>query len=512
MAEHKPEHRDGAGPLEPPAPGDQFAAAIPPAQRHKPPAWIWFGLGGLFLLALAVVFVLPSVVSEYELPLERRVSSPEVSAPVSTRETQSTISPFEEAQRARQRSEAQEVLAQLLEIQNELEALDVEAWADGDYRAALDLASIGDEYYRSQDFVLASSNYEEARDSLASIRSSVPRVFEDLLASGSEALSAGDAELAEDRFSLARLLDPESEQAEIGLQRARSLEEVAALFEEAEELAGDGELSAAREVYTRIVDLDSYNERARAGIEAMSVQIREREFSRVMSEGYAHLQNGDPEAAIEAFQRAASMGVNESQAEAAIVQTETEVANAQIAERRERIAAAEADEDWQQAVSLYEEVLEIDPNLLFAREGRDYAGKRAQLDQLLVNGINNPERLADDAVFQETLDVYYTGRALDRQGPKLQGQLDELEGLLEASQIPVEVELISDNLTTVTLLREGELGNFERRTLTLQPGRYVAIGRRPGYREVRQEFVAGFGQTPDQVVVRSEERVPGGSR
>lgn len=512
MAEHTPEHREGAGGTGPATPDDQFAAAIPPVQRHKPPAWIWFGLGGLFLLALAVVFVLPTLVSEYELPLERRVSSEEAPLPAPSRETRGTVSPFEEAQRARQRSEAQDVLAELLEIQNELEALEVESWASEEYSDALDLASVGDEYYRTQDFVLASSNYEEARDSLAAIRSSVPRVFAELVSSGSEALSAGDALLAEDRFSLARLLDPESERAETGLQRARSLEEVTALFVEAGELAEDGELSAAREVYTRIVDLDNTNERARAGIEAMSAQIREREFSRVMSVGYARLQENDPEAAIEAFQRAASMGVNASQAEAAIVQTETEVANAQIAERRERIVTAEADEDWQQAVALYEEVLEIDPNLLFAREGRDYAGKRAQLNQLLVNGINNPERLADEAVFQETLDVYYTGRALDRQGPKLQGQLDQLEGLLEASQIPVEVELISDNLTTVTLLREGELGNFERRTLTLQPGRYVAIGRRPGYREVRKEFVAGFGQTPEQVEVRSEERVPGGSR
>jgi hypothetical protein len=34
---------------------------------------MWLGLGVLVILALAVVFVLPSVVTEYELPLERRV-------------------------------------------------------------------------------------------------------------------------------------------------------------------------------------------------------------------------------------------------------------------------------------------------------------------------------------------------------------------------------------------------------------------------------------------------------
>ena len=39
---------------------------------EKPSPWVWIGLGGLLLLALLVIFVLPSVVSDYELPLERR--------------------------------------------------------------------------------------------------------------------------------------------------------------------------------------------------------------------------------------------------------------------------------------------------------------------------------------------------------------------------------------------------------------------------------------------------------
>ncbi len=159
----------------------------------------------------------------------------------------------------------------------------------------------------------------------------------------------------------------------------------------------------------------------RERIDQVSAEILAAQFNRVMSSGYTLLEQGDPEAAIAAFERAANLGVNEEQARAAIAQTETEVANARINAARERIAAAEADEQWQDAVAAYDDVLAIDPNLIFAIEGRDYARKRANLNQLLTYAINNPERFSDDDVFQETVDVYFTGRAIENPGPRLQG-------------------------------------------------------------------------------------------
>ncbi|MCH8264494.1 MAG: hypothetical protein IIC10_03770 [Proteobacteria bacterium] len=110
-------------------------------------------------------------------------------------------------------------------------------------------------------------------------------------------------------------------------------------------------------------------------------------------------------------------------------------------------------------------------------------------------------------MFEQILDVYYTGRAIDPPGPVLIRQLDTLEGLLENSQVAIEIQLISDMFTEVTLLRIGNLGKFEQQSVSLKPGRYVAVGRRAGYREVREEFTVGFGLTPSSVVVRCEERV-----
>jgi hypothetical protein len=311
---------------------------------------MWLGLGVLVILALAVVFVLPSVVTEYELPLERRVEEVSQSVAAVTQIPETAVSPFEEAQRSIQRKQSQDVLAELLELQGQLDLLEVEAWGQEDYEAALATASIGDEYYRTQDFDLATESYSNGRNALAELIESVPSVLAQLLIDAENALAASDTQTAQDRYSLALVLESDNETARIGLARAQVLDEVLALMEQADDLFGDGELEAARDMYEQIVGLDSYNEAAPQRISEIDVQIRENEFSAIMSEGYALLQAGDPEQAIATFQRAAAMGINQQQAQAAVQQTETQVANAQINGLQQEITAAEASERWQDAV------------------------------------------------------------------------------------------------------------------------------------------------------------------
>lgn len=481
-------------------------------KTEKPSPWVWIGLGGLLLLALLVIFVLPSVVSEYELPLERRAEL--VDAPVveSTSPIASSISPFEEAQRSLQRKEAQDVLAELLANQGELDALEVDQWGQEDYDTALEQASIGDEYYRTQDFLLARQSYETGRDGLQALIDAVPSVFEQTLIEAERALLDRDSAAALEKYGLALVLDPESEAAQIGGQRALTLDEVSALLVQADEMLEDGDLQQALETYKEVASLDSYNEVAPGKVIEVSSLITENEFAQIMSSGYVLLQQGEPEQAIAAFERASRLGIKLDEAQAAITQTENEIANTEINRIRALISTAEQNEQWQEAVNQYDEVLAIDSNLLFAINGRDYADRRAGLDRLLEEGIANPERFAEDTVFNDILGWYGVGRDIPEPGPRLIGQLDQLETLLENSQVLVDISFVSDNLTDVTLLKISNLGTFEQTSLQLKPGIYVAVGKRSGYREVREEFTVGFGLTPDSVVVQCDERIVSTSR
>lgn len=484
-------------------PGNKITAA-----RTGPSPVVWLLLGVLGVIALAVIFVLPGVVQDYELPFTPRAEVAEANLSGSGRApTTAAISPFEEAQRAKQRQEAQAVLASLLERQAALEGLEVGVWAEQQYDAALEFAKLGDESYRSQAFLEATTQYGNADNALEQLQSSVPQVFAAALARGRQALAAGDAELATQQFTLALALEPTDTEASTGLRRAGTLEEVQRLVSEAEDLRDANRLEDALTSAQRAVALDGAHEQARSIVSGIRTQIADNAFTRVMSEGFNALQAGESEAAIGAFERALAMRPGSTQAQEAITQTEDQLAVTQINAHRDVAQRLAGQEQWAAAVREFDAALGVDPNLVFAIEGRDYAQKRAQLDALLSSAIDQPERLADTAVYEQVVQVYYTGRNLDVEGARLAEQLDELEVLLGKAQVPVEVRLVSDNQTVVTLYQVGELGKFDQQVLSLKPGKYVAVGTRPGYRDVREEFEVGFGNRSAPVTVACTDEI-----
>ena len=92
-------------------------------------------------------------------------------------------------------------------------------------------------------------------------------------------------------------------------------------------------------------------------------------------------------------------------------------------------------------------------------------------------------------------------------GPRLGEQRDELSRLLKRAATPLTVSFVSDNVTDVSIYKVGKLGSFETHQLDLRPGTYVAVGSRPGYRDVRLEFRSGPEIELRPVVVRCEEAI-----
>jgi hypothetical protein len=92
-------------------------------------------------------------------------------------------------------------------------------------------------------------------------------------------------------------------------------------------------------------------------------------------------------------------------------------------------------------------------------------------------------------------------------GPRLEDQKNELSRLLKRAATPLRVQLVSDNLTDVSVFKVGRFGSFTAQELELRPGNYVAVGIRPGYRDVRVEFRVAPEIEMQPVVVRCEEPI-----
>jgi len=468
-------------------------ASAPVSAAPMKPFWLGALLGGLVVVALVVILLLPGFVRETAPPAD----VPAAPAPTPNA-TQTGPAPWEAAQQARSRKAAQDVLEQLLDRQFQLEELSVARWAGEPFAAARQQATDGDERYRTQQFEAATAAYTAALAAMEQLLAGVDGVVAQQLAAGQAALAAGNASAAQAAFDLVLAIRPDHAEAAAGLKRAGALDEVLSLVAEADRQAQAGQLDTALATLQQAARLDPAAESVKSRLATLRGQAGKRDFRQRMSAGYAALQRNDHAAAQREFQAALKREPGAAEAQEALRQAREAASLAAIETHLAAATSLAGQEQWAQAVAEYDRALAIDNALADAVERRRTAEERAKLDAALADAIARPERLATDAVRRAAQVLHDKAAAIAMPGPRLAGQVAELKKQLELAVIPIPVVFQSDNLSKVVLFKVGELGSFQSRQLELKPGDYVVVARREGYRDARKEFQV----RPDMAIVR----------
>ncbi len=471
-------------------------ARTPGTGTGAPDKWIVPALGGLLLLALLVFFWLPGQVTPGKVAEEVANEVANNGSGAGTRPKPATeqASPYADAQLARERKAAQDVLAELLEVQFALEEIGVEQWAGEAFSTAQELAATADEQYRQQEFTTAQATYQEALAAMQAIQDSAEDVFTQQLEAGLAAIRSDQVEPAVTALELATLIKPENPEALAALERARNLEPLLELLTNATSARATGELEAAIDLLEQAVALDPEHPGAAAQLASVQRELAKRNFNRAMTAGYKALDDAYFDEAERQFKRAQTILPAATEPESALVETRIARTQAQIDAWRQRAEAAEAREDWNKAIAAYREILDIDSTVVFARGGLARSQTRAQIDTRLRQILDNPTRLSNDSVFRDTQALYQQALNLDNRGPMLREQLTRLDELLAQARIPVPVLLQSDEQTDVTVYKVAHIGAFRRHQLSLKPGEYTAVGVRKGYRDVRKKFTVDHDQ------------------
>jgi hypothetical protein len=313
-------------------------------------------------------------------------------------------------------------------------------------------------------------------------------VFQQQLQLGLEALASDQPAPAITALELAVVLRPELPEPQLALARARNLAPLLALLAEANEAAANGELEQARGLVQQARRLDPKHAGAEAQLHNIERDLARRDFNLAMTAGYLALDDTRYDEAERQFLKAQSILPASAETSGALQQTRTARTQAQIDAFRQRASVAEQREAWGNAMTAYQEILNIDESVVFARAGLIRSKTRSRLDKSLRTALAKPERLGEESIYQNTSRLYQQALALEQKGPLLRKQLQQLNELLQVAQVPVAVLLHSDELTDVTIYKIAHLGTFKRQQLSLKPGTYTAVGVRSGYRDVRQKF------------------------
>lgn len=417
------------------------------------------------------------------------------------------ISPFEQAQRERERGAAKDALDSLLEIQFRLQERRVEQWAPDAYASALEQAKQGDEHYRANQFIDARDRYTDAASAMQRIEDNIPALLTRALEAGASAIKTLDSAAAVEAFNTALLIAPDNADAIAGLERANTLDLTSEAFRRGQQFENTGDEEAALAAYKEALALDGAFEPAKARINALEQARRDRNFNTEMSTAYRELSSGNPAGAIKHFNLALKLKPSSSDAKDGRAQAEFQLAQQQIDVHMKRASSAAAEERWREASDHYAKALKVDAGFAPALAGKRDSDTRSALDLALSQLADPSTPLLGDKAIQAAEKLVRSASAIPSPGPRLSTQLTAATAAIKQAQTPVPVMLRSDGLTDVTVFRVRHMGSFESEQLALKPGDYIAVGQRVGYRDVRVEFSIRAGEQSQPVEVSCTRRI-----
>ena len=507
-------------------PGDGFERIAPVSLNVAPSAptrvvegatvstrTLLIGVALIVLLAVALLFGLPALLdasgpATTPAPVVAEASPAE--APVSTAPTAPPASSapiWDDEALLRAREEAQQLAAQVGKQLETLRAKAVQRWATASFADAETQVTKAAAAFDAKDFRAAVEGYRAVSASLTALEADSSKQLETAKSAGFAALASGNLDAAAAAFDLALAIAPTDAAALRGKSRVASFPAVQQQLQIAATAEATGDIPAAANAWRAALKLDPETEAARAALARIEGRAASARFEKTMAAALSALDSGRLDDADRELKSAAA----QRPGDAAVTEAQTRLARAR---REQQLAAlgtqAAADvrvENWASAIKRYEAVLAIDPSLAAAQSGLAAARPRAALAARLDAWIAQPSRLSSEAVHGEASQVLAAARDIANPGPLLQKQIATLDQLLTAAATPQEVTLQSDDKTEVTVYKVGAQGKFKDKRLALKPGRYTAVGARPGYVDVRVEFEVTAGSAPAPVQIRCEEKL-----
>ena len=484
-------------------PAGQAASPDVGATSGISPRALGIGLVILLVVLLGVIFLLPKTVTTENEPVATDTQADEQGSPTAA------VAPPEPERdiRVQSRENTEAILGRLLSRMRTLEGRAVQRWGGLPFKRAEAAYSAGDAAYLEGDYALAEDKYRAAFDELGPLLDQVDNVFRTNLADGEKALENGEAAEALRLFELAVAISPSHGPARAGLARATNFDEVLSLTDQGLNLERDLEFDAARRSFELAIDLDPQWQVAQAGLQRVLNTSNQLEFDQRMTEGISALAENDFLAARAAFRMAQELQPGSHEPADGLMQVDQGIRLGDIAVFEREAGVLEGREQWQESADTYSHILILDGNLTFAQDGLARSKQMIALHQQLDNFIDEPDSLSSPRTMQTATQMVVSITRMPDIGPRLVEQRDELSRLLKRAATPLTVQLLSDNVTDVSIYKVGKLGNFTATELALRPGTYVAVGSRPGYRDVRLEFRVAPEIDMQPVVVRCEERI-----
>jgi tetratricopeptide (TPR) repeat protein len=493
--------------------------ASPASSERSGDTVTWLAILLACVLAAMVVFILPKVTDSSEAQLvfdsvlqvdDLESGDGGLKADTDPPPAVSERSPFSEAQIAKARRAAQEVLQLLLETQTKLEARAVETWGKDSFLRAQDIAVKGDEHYRSKEFFEAQQSYQSSLSLLENLQARLDIEIERQLKQLLAAIESGDQRVANELIKGLTMMAPDSAAVSDAAMRVSVMPEIAQLEEAAEADFSAENFKSATSKIEEALALDSTHSRLTKLLRSYSTALQRQKFDDAMTRGFTALNNKRFSEARAHFESAERLNASDSAVAIAMAQLDEEEALSKLRALLSQAEQFSRQEQWKAAVTAYEDALAIDASLVEAMEGLAISAPISELFEDLDLIVEKQARLVDPVVLKEAVLTLNNAKSELAKAhdsmPVLEDKIAQVKTAITIASTPLPVLVSSDGLTEVTIKRVVRLGKLTRKTVPLRPGQYQFLGSRDGYRDVL--LTASINQNTENTIdVRCTEAI-----
>lgn len=469
------------------------------SQKLQTKTWLWFGFFVLLILALYVIFLLPRTV-EYKLqsnssdnqsppsPISepKPVTAPAIPEPVETAPQLPQTTPVDDAAQQQAKTQAEELLTRIIELEALLNKHAVNKWAAEEFAQATEQGRIGDEYFRRKQFLQATESFQSAISKLEDLQNRIEATLEQALSRGEQALTQGDQATALQQFELAKAIAPDDTRASNGLQRATTIEQLFALLQRGSSFESHGQLTQAQSTYQEAVALDPLSNEAKSALARVDKKIADNEFKQLIATAYQALQNGQYADARAAFNAAKKLNPKSKEPAIGLQKVAAAIRDEKIASLLFEAEHFEQLQQWQQAATSYEKILQLSSTHAVAQQGLIESTQKAKILKDLLLALDFAEQLHKEKILKQAELVLASAEKLTSPGSIIEQHSEQLHQLVRVATTPIPIIIESDNNTEIIVYKVARLGTVNRHELQLRPGPYTIVGTRTGFRDVRK--------------------------
>ena len=259
--------------------------------------------------------------------------------------------------------------------------------------------------------------------------------------------------------------------------------------------------------FEKALVIDSEWLQAQQGLSKAILENDKEQFQSSLSKGYALMKEEKFDEAEAAFQKSLEIDPESKAGQQAIEELEIQRRTSLTKSLKYKGLIAEVNEEWDDARSYYETILNFDSNIGEVKDSLMRVNSRIRLINQMISFIAQAENLNDDKLFNQAQQALIQAQSIMNKGPKMTQQISELEQTLKIASTPVEVTLISDLKTDVVLYKTGKFGLFEQKTILLKPGVYTAKGTRIGYRDTTLRFKVSPENIDQRFIIICRDRI-----